>query len=419
MTAEIITIGDEILIGQTIDTNSAWMAKQLNAVGIFVDRIVSISDEREAILNALAEGAERSELILITGGLGPTRDDITKETLCEFFDTRLVMNEAVREGIESWFQRRGIPVLDVNRKQAELPEAASVLPNPRGTAQGMWFERDGRIFVSMPGVPYEMKGIMEDHVIPRVSERFKDLHIEHFTIMTAGIGESLLADKVADWEDSLASVGVKIAYLPSPGVVKVRLTSSGPDAHRIRTVVREKAKEFEAIVGSYVFGYNDEALEAAVGRLLKAERKTIACAESCTGGRIAALLSKHPGSSSFFLGGLVCYSNEAKAKLLGVKTQTLSEHGAVSEETVREMAVNARERFQSDFAVASSGVAGPDGGSEDKPVGTVWIAVAGPNRTFAERFNFSSDRERNIERAVKNALIAVRNEILNNSLGDS
>lgn len=412
MHAEIITIGDEILIGQTVDTNSAWMAKMLNGIGVSIHRITSIADEREAILTTLAEVGERAQLVLITGGLGPTRDDITKLTLCEYFETHLVMNDAVRERIEAWFERRGVPILEVNRKQAELPAACEIIENLRGTAQGMWFERDGVVYVAMPGVPYEMQGIVELHLLDKIKARFERPHIEHYTIMTSGIGESLLANMVADWEESLEAEGIHIAYLPSPGIVKVRLTAIGPDAEAIRTAVRKKAEEFEALAGSYIFGYNDEPLEVAVGRLLKERGLTVGCAESCTGGRIAAALAKHPGSSAFFLGGIVAYDNRVKEALLGVDAATLAAHGAVSEATIRAMAEGGRKALGVDFVVATSGVAGPDGGSEQKPVGLVWMAVAGPKRTVAWVQNFNSDRERNIVRATQAALTLLKNEIL-------
>lgn len=419
MHLELVTIGDEILIGQTVDTNSAWMGKQLNAVGISVRQITSIADTREAILTTLAEVGARADVVLMTGGLGPTRDDITKTTLCEYFDTYLVMHDDIRQRIEDWFNRRGVPVLDVNRKQAELPVGCTVLENLRGTAQGMWFEKDGTIYVSMPGVPYEMQGIVENHVIPMLIERFDRPHIEHFTIMTSGIGESLLADKVKDWEDSLEADGIHIAYLPSPGVVKVRLTAEGADREAIRTVVRKKAIEFEDLAGEHVFGYDDVPLEKAVGDLLADRGLTIATAESCTGGRIAAALSTYPGSSAFFKGSVVAYANEVKTALLGVTESMLAQYGAVSEPVVRQMALAIQTATGADFAIATSGVAGPDGGSTDKPVGTVWIALATPNGITAKRHNFGADRERNILRSVRTGLTDIRKEILRAEVASS
>ena len=407
------------MIGQTVDTNSAWMAKQLNAIGISIHQITSISDTREAILNALAEVNERADLVLMTGGLGPTRDDITKITLCEYFETHLVMHDDVREGIEKWFEARGIPVLDVNRRQAELPAACEVLRNRRGTAQGMWFEKEGTVFVSMPGVPYEMKGIVEEQLIPRLIAHFERPHIEHFTLMTSGIGESLLADKIKAWEDSLDAEDIHIAYLPSPGVVKVRLSAIGNDKAAIQEKIQRKAKEFEQQVGEYVFGYNDMPLHEAVGNLLKENRLTVSTAESCTGGRIAAALAEFPGSSAFFIGGVVAYANEAKMNLLGVEAGTLARNGAVSQAVIEAMARGAQQRFATDYAVATSGIAGPDGGTETKPVGTVWIAVATPNGVKSVLHNFGGDRERNIVRAVQATLTLLRNEILASGVAKS
>lgn len=412
MKAEIITIGDEILIGQTVDTNSAFMAKRLNSIGIMVQEITSISDTREHILEALKEAGSRSDLVLMTGGLGPTRDDITKKTLSEYFDTPLVMHEDIRDRIEAFFNQRGIPVLEVNRMQAMLPEACRPVPNVRGTAQGMWFDREGTVFVSMPGVPYEMQGIVDDHLLQMLKERFQTPHVEHLTLMTHGIGESMLAELVADWEESLEHEQISIAYLPSPGSVKVRLTAVGTDAEKIIKKVREKADEFISLAGKYVFAESDEPIEQTVGRLLKDRGMTIACAESCTGGGIAASLTSIPGSSAYFKGAIVAYDNDVKVKMLGVDPKTLANLGAVSEEVVRQMADGARMKLETDFAVATSGIAGPDGGSEEKPVGLVWIAVSGPHGTKSGVFSFGRDRERNILRSIRSALGMVLNEIL-------
>jgi nicotinamide-nucleotide amidase len=418
MHCEIVTIGDEILIGQTVDTNSAWMAKQLNSIGVFVEQITSIADTREAILTTLEEVGQRADLVLMTGGLGPTRDDITKTTLCAYFDTHLVMHHGIRERIEQWFERRGVPVLEVNRKQAELPASCVVLENLRGTAQGMWFEKDGTVYVSMPGVPYEMQGIVENHLLAKIKDRFILPHIEHCTIMTTGIGESLLADRVKTWEDGLDSKGIHIAYLPSPGVVKVRLTASGHDREAIRTAVRKEKEHFERLAAEYIFGYDDLPLEKAIGDLLKEKGRTLAVAESCTGGRIASSLTAFAGSSSFFWGGVVAYENQVKIDVLGVPPHAIETHGAVSEPVVLAMAEGARKRLKTDYALATSGVAGPSGGSTEKPVGTVWIALSGPNGTSATKHNFGADRERNIIRAMRTALNLLRAEILKEQVGD-
>ena len=412
MRAEIVTIGDELLIGQTVDTNSAWLAKKLNAIGVEVAQITSVSDTREHILWGLKEAGSRSDLVLTTGGLGPTKDDITKKTLCEYFDTELVMHEDIRERIESYFKYRGIPFLEVNRQQAALPANCTPVLNVRGTAQGMWFDHEGTVYVSMPGVPYEMQGIVEDHLLDMIVKRFERPHIEHLTMMTQGIGESSLADMVEDWQDSLDAEGISLAYLPSPGTVKVRLTSKGPDAEAIKEKVRRKADEFIAIAGEYVFAEEDIPLEEAVGKALIEKGQTVATAESCTGGRIASFLTKVAGSSQYYYGSVVSYDNSVKQGLLGVTEATLIEHGAVSEATARQMAEEVRKVIGTDYGVATTGVAGPGGGSEAKPVGTVWIAVAGPNGTRAELHRYGKDRERNILRSTREALSMLRDEIL-------
>ncbi|MCH2198799.1 MAG: competence/damage-inducible protein A [Flavobacteriales bacterium] len=412
MRAEIITIGDEILIGQTVDTNSAWLAKRLNSIGVSVAQITSIADTREHILSSLKEASERADLILMTGGLGPTRDDITKKTLCEYFDTELVMHDDIRERIESYFAGRGIPILEVNRQQAALPAKCTPVENLRGTAQGMWFDHEGTVFVSMPGVPFEMKGIVDNHLLRMIQERFETPHIEHLTMMTQGIGESRLSDMVQDWEDSLEAERISIAYLPSYTSVKVRLTSIGPDAEAIKAKVRRKADEFISLAGKYVYAEQDEAIQFTLSRLLTNQGLTVASAESCTGGRIASALTAIPGASAYFMGSTIAYHNDIKEGELGVKHETFLAHGAVSEAIVREMAEGARSKFGTDYAVATSGVAGPSGGSDEKPVGLVWIAVSSAKGTIAKEFRFGKDRARNIDRAVHMALSMVRDEIL-------
>ncbi|MBI1267431.1 MAG: competence/damage-inducible protein A [Cryomorphaceae bacterium] len=412
MRAELITIGDEILIGQTVDTNSAWMAKNLNELGIFVYQITSISDTREHILQALADAASRVELVLITGGLGPTNDDITKATLCEYFSTHLVRNEGVEEKIKTMFGQRGIPILDVNLQQADLPANCQVIENKRGTAQGMWFEYKGVVYASMPGVPFEMEGIMKDHLLEKIRLHFETPHILHFHILTQGIGESMLANRIADWEASLAEVDIKLAYLPSFGAVKLRLTTSGPDEKLLKKHVDQKVSEFMKIAGEVVYGFNDESLEATVGELLQERKATLSTAESCTGGRIASAITSIHGSSAYFLGSVVSYANDVKVNLLQVDDNAIHAHGAVSEAVVIQMANGVKEKLNSTYSIAVSGIAGPDGGSEEKPVGTVWIAIAGPNETVAEKFLFRGDRKRILQRTSQMGLSMARNEIL-------
>jgi nicotinamide-nucleotide amidase len=412
MQSEIITIGDELLIGQTVDTNSAWMAKKLNAIGVSVFQITSVSDDVDHILSALRDASERSDLVLITGGLGPTKDDITKQTLCKYFDTHLVMHHDVRERIEAYFASRGLPALEVNKKQAEMPANATVVPNAKGTAQGMWFEKEGTVYVSMPGVPYEMQCIMEDHLLELIQKRFKRPHIEHYTIQTSGIGESMLAALVEDWENSLGAEGISLAYLPSPGIVKLRLTSIGEDKKAIQEKVQRKAEEFKHLAAKYIFGEGDDQIEEVVGKLLEQKEMTVSTAESCTGGTIASSITKRPGSSAYFIGSIVAYNDDVKINLLGVQAETLQKCGAVSAETVIEMAEGARKSLNTTFSVATSGIAGPDGGTQTKPVGLIYVAVSGPQGTVVEELKFSSDRDRNILRTTRSALSLLRIEIL-------
>lgn len=410
--AEIITIGDELLIGQTVDTNSAWMASELNALGINLYQITSISDEKEHILRSLKECAQRSSVILITGGLGPTKDDITKSTLCEYFDTELQMNHEILDGIVDYFKSKGKAILEMNRMQAMLPKACTALINTRGTASGMWFERNGVVYVSMPGVPYEMKGLMREEVLPRLKEKFKTPAIFHKTIMTQGIGESFLAKKVEVWENSLPSRNLKLAYLPSPGIVKVRISAYGDDEEALKDEVLKATDEFRSMVPEYVYGEDGESLEVIVGRLLADHKKTLSIAESCTGGKISEMITAIAGSSAFFMGSAVTYSNASKVELLGVKSESLNKWGAVSEAVVEEMAVGAQKFFKTDYAIATSGVAGPGGGTEEKPVGLVWIALATPNGVLSERCLFGKNRGRNIKQAANRSLDMLRKEII-------
>lgn len=414
MKAEIITIGDEILIGQTVDTNSTWLAENLHPLGIKVERITTISDTRAAILSAVEESFSRSDLILMTGGLGPTRDDITKETLAEYFDTTLVRNEKVLEGIEAWFRERGRPVLEVNRAQADLPKDARILENTRGTAQGMWFERKGKVLISMPGVPYEMKGIMRDGGFEALRTRFGTPNIIHKTVLTLGIGESYLADLMSDWESSLRNEGLSLAYLPSPGLVRLRLSgfANNGEAEKVEGRIAHYIHELKRRMPQHVFGYGKQTIAEVLGMMLQSNGQTLAVAESCTGGYISHLITAVPGSSGHYLGGVTAYSNAAKAKVLGVDPELIHSHGAVSEPVVKAMAKGVRNRMGSTYAIATSGIAGPDGGSDEKPVGTVWLAIAGPGFCKAAVHNFGRSRSRNITISALSALNWLRNEIL-------
>lgn len=406
MLAEIVTIGDEILIGQVVDTNSAWIAQHLNAIGIGVKQISSVSDNREHILRALTEAHARADLILITGGLGPTKDDITKQTLADYFASKLVENRQVLENVENIFRRLRGPaaeLLDINRQQALVPENCQVLVNNNGTAPGMWFERDGKIYVSMPGVPHEMMYMMEESVIPRLKASLDLPVIIHLTIMTAGEGESYLAKKIEDIEESLPA-HIKLAYLPKPGQVRLRLSAYGDDQVLLNQEINQYADRIIERVGSAVFAKEDMPLEKAILNYMAEKGLTLSTAESCTGGYIAHLVTQHPGSSKVYLGGAVSYSYELKESMLGVKNETLWQSGAVSRETVTEMVGGALANFKSDYAIAVTGIAGPDGGTPEKPVGTVWIGVANSEKTITKKFLFGSKRQQNIERTAIAAL---------------
>ncbi len=403
MLAEIITIGDEILIGQIVDTNSAWMAQKLNDAGIRVKQITSVSDDRTHIQEALRNAQNRAELILITGGLGPTKDDITKKTLTEFFGVGLRRDEEVLTNVKAIFERLKVPLTEINKQQADVPENCTVLQNKNGTAPGMWFSNAGRIFVSMPGVPFEMMYLMEEEVIPRIKSLFKLPVIVHQTILTAGIGESFLSETIAGIEDSLPG-HIKLAYLPKLGQVRLRLSGYGPDEAILKQEVAGFAKQIEESAGQYIIALEDKPIEKAVLDFMQVSGLTLAVAESCTGGFISQLITQHSGSSRVYLGGAVTYSNDLKVKMLGVSKDTLEEHGAVSEQTVKEMVAGVLKYYGSDYALAVSGIAGPDGGTEEKPVGTVFIAVASKQNVITGRFKFGTKRAQNIERAAINAL---------------
>jgi len=412
--ALIITIGDEILIGQTIDTNSAWIGNKLNEIGIEIDQILSVRDREDAIIEALEFAInKRFPLVILTGGLGPTKDDITKKVLCKFFDTSLEMNAEILLKIESYFKARGRDILDTNRQQAALPKNCVILPNNLGTASGMLFEKDNSMVVSMPGVPYEMKGIFEEQLIPHLKSNFDLPAIYHKTIMFEGIGESFLAEKIKDWEESLNAEAIKIAYLPSPGVVKVRLTAMGNKMESLQEKVNRKAKELSALMPKFIFGEDDIKLEETISEILNNSGKTISTAESCTGGYIAHLLTSVAGSSNYFKGSIVSYANEVKENQLGVSSSDLENFGAVSKEVVEQMATGVRSRLKTDYAISTSGVAGPTGGTEVKPVGFVWIAIASKHQVISKKFQFEKDRARNIRRTAMSALNMLRREVEN------
>lgn len=412
MQVEIITIGDEILIGQIVDTNSAWMAQQLNLQGFGIKQITSVSDSESHILNALKEASTRVNIVIITGGLGPTKDDITKKTLCKYFNTTLVFNELVYEDVETLFKDRGYEVTALNRGQAEVPKNCEVIRNPVGTAPGMWFNHKDIIYISMPGVPYEMMFLMEKIIIPKLIKHFKAPTIMHHTLLTQGIGESILAEKINAWEDALPN-NFKLAYLPSVSSVKLRLSAIGEERKILEEAFSYHLEVLRKLVHKYCFGENDDTLALVIGRILISENKTIATAESCTGGEIAASITKIAGCSAYFKGSIVCYANSIKENFLEVSKEDLDTYGAVSKQVVESMAKGVIKAMNVDYAIATSGIAGPSGGSEDKPVGTVWIAVANNKGVFSKQFLFGKNRERTIQAATLTSLNLMRRFLLN------
>ncbi|GAO44278.1 CinA family nicotinamide mononucleotide deamidase-related protein [Flavihumibacter petaseus] len=415
ITSSIITIGDELLIGQVVDTNSAWMAQELNQVGISVSRRVAVGDDWQAIWNAIDQEMAGSHIVLVTGGLGPTADDITKPLLNEYFGGKLVLNQKVLEHVRYLFDKvYKRPMIPRNEKQAEVPDTCTVIHNANGTAPGMWFEKNGRILVSMPGVPFEMKGMMKDSVIPELVGRYKLPLILHRTMLTAGIGESFLADRISAFENALPS-HVKLAYLPHYGMVRLRLSATGFNREELIMQMDSLFETLQEQLADVVATSRDEPMEAAVARLLLERNATLATAESCTGGYIAHLITSRAGSSQYFNGSVISYANAVKTDLLGVPEATLQSDGAVSEATVTQMVKGALASFKSDYAIATSGIMGPGGGSEEKPVGTVWIAAGNKNGVRAMRFQFRFDRMRNIELASFNALNFLRKFMLDQS----
>lgn len=411
MRASIITIGDELLIGQTIDTNSAWMGAELSKIGFDVRKMTSIHDRRDDILRELADAEGNSEVVLITGGLGPTSDDITKQTLCEYFNTRMVMNERVLAMVTEMMSRRNFPMNENNRRQAEVPESCRVLENRTGTAPGMWFEKNGTIFVSLPGVPYEMKHLMNEIVMPELIQRFTSQIIIHKNIMTYGSPEAKLAEILTDFEAEIPK-DIRLAYLPSSGVIKLRLTATGNNREKLQSIVDEQVGKLYRTIPEFIYGEDEDSLEMVIGKLLKGRNATLCTAESCTGGEIAHLITSVAGSSGWYKGSIVAYANQVKTRMLGVHEDIIKNHGAVSREVVCSMASGSRRVFGTDFSVATSGIAGPDGGSAEKPVGTIWIAVDSPQGIAAEKHVFGTERLVNIRRFSLAALNLLRKQII-------
>ena len=412
--AEIITIGDEILFGQITDTNTQWIGAELTGIGIRPVRKTSVGDKKEDIISAFTEASQRVDVIIVTGGLGPTKDDITKHTFCEYFGSELKMNQDALALVTEFFSKRGRAMTELNIQQAALPDNCTYIPNLWGTAPGMWFEKDGVVYVSLPGVPYEMKSLMQFEILPRLQARFVLNIIQHKIVKTIGIGESFLAEKIAAWEDALPE-HIKLAYLPHFGQVRLRLTGTGSDREMLDLQLREQVDLLIPQIAEHVYGYDTDELESIIGALLLKRGATVGTAESCTGGFLAHRLTSLPGSSAYFEGSVVSYSNFLKMKLLGVQEMTLNTYGAVSEETVREMAEGARRALNTTYAIATTGIAGPDGGTPEKPVGTVWIACATPTETVTQLLKLSNARNINIELTSTYALNLLRKTVSKNT----
>lgn len=411
MKAWIITIGDELLIGQTVDTNSAFIGAELSKAGFDIERKISIHDRRDDILQTFRGINPDVQLVITTGGLGPTSDDITKQTLCEVFDTRLVLNREVLARVEEMMLRRAFPMNENNRLQAMVPENCRVIPNEMGTAPGMLFEKDATMFIFMPGVPFEMKHMMTQHVIPMLKEKFNTQSIIHKNIMTYGAPEALLAEMLIGFEASLPEE-ISLAYLPSSGVIKLRLTGRGENRDMVEKIIREQAGKLYQTIPDLIYGENEKPLEKVVGELLAERKQTLSTAESCTGGKIAQMITSFAGSSAYFMGSVVAYDNSVKKNLLGVPDELLNKYGAVSEQVVTAMAEGVRRVTGTDFSVATSGIAGPDGGSPSKPVGTVWIAVSSDKEIETGKYVFGSERHQNILRFSNAALNLLRLQII-------
>ncbi len=411
MKAEIITIGDELLIGQVIDTNSVWLGQQLSSLGITLYQRTACGDSREQILSCLHDASLRSDTIIITGGLGPTKDDITKKTLCEYFDTTLVTDEKVLAWVTQIFSMRKMPMLDINLQQAMVPANSKTLWNRSGTAPGMWFDVNNKIYISLPGVPFEMKVIFEEEAIPLLKQKFELPFIYHRTLQTCSIGESFLANKIKDIEEKLPTY-IKLAYLPSVGAVRLRLSAYGNNKKQLETEVAQICNQFYERIGEYIYGEGNDSLNEVIGVLLKGKNKTMATAESCTGGFIAHQITSIAGSSKYFKGSIVSYDNSIKQLELNVSDEILKTVGAVSEACVKQMATEVLKKFDVDYAIATSGIAGPDGGTDEKPVGTVWIAIANKNGVIAQKFNMGDNRERTILRTCLMSLDMLRKMLL-------
>ena len=409
MNIELLSIGDELLIGQTINTNAAWIGQEMSLIGARIVRTTVISDTTEAIQSSLDSIDSNTDCFIITGGLGPTKDDITKHTLCSYFNTRLEVHLPTLKKIEDYFFKRNRPMLESNIQQAELPLNCVILNNYYGTAAGMWFEEKGKIFISLPGVPYEMKGIMLEEVIPRLKEKFSLKSIYHKTALTQGIGESFLAEIIYNWENSIRSNNLGLAYLPSPGLVKLRITSYRGEEDK--KIIDAYFDELKNLIPEALYGFENDSLPQIIGEILRTRKMTIGTVESCTSGLLASQICSISGASDYFMGSLLTYSNSLKISLADVSPETLEKFGAVSEEVIKEMALGGRKKLGVDCCISTSGIAGPNGGTDEKPVGLVWIAIALPTKTIVKKFQFGDNRERTVQMTVSSALNYLRHEL--------
>ncbi len=415
MKCEVISIGDELLIGQTVNTNATWIGEKLNNFGFTMAYGAVISDNKDDIISALINAANRSDVIIITGGLGPTKDDITKHTLTEYFNTSLELNKDIETNIIAYFKSVNRPILKSNLDQALLPKSCHVLSNSRGTASGMWFEKNNIIYISLPGVPYEMKGIMQEHVFPKLlSKMGGETLVVNKTIRTHGMGESFLAEIIKSWEDKLESNNIKLAYLPSPGIVKLRLSVLGLNQLILEKKLDDAIDELKALIPDQIYGYGNVTMEGIVGNLLKDRELTVATAESCTGGSVSKMLTSISGSSYYFNGSIVSYTNQSKVDLLNVDNNDIDNYGAVSQQVVEQMAEGVRNKLHANYGISTSGISGPSGGTKEKPVGTVWIAVASKNRIVSKKLKLGYNRERNIHVSSLSVLNLLRLELLKN-----
>ena len=417
MKATIVTIGDEILIGQIVDTNSGFIAKSLDKIGVEIHEMISISDNKNHILETFSKLQNQVDLVIITGGLGPTKDDITKHTFCEYFDDKLVRNEAVEKHVIDLIERAmKRPASQMNKDQALVPSKCIVLHNQVGTAPGMWMKKENTVYISLPGVPYEMKYIVENEIIPKIIREYERPYIIHKTIMTYGQGESLVAERIENWENNLPEF-IKLAYLPSPGRVRLRLSARGTDKEFLEQKISENVLSLSKIIGDIIVGFDgDETIEVILGRLLSDNNKTLATAESCTGGKIAQVITSVSGASKYFKGSVVSYATETKISVLGLSEQLIKEHSVVSFEVAKAMAISVKKLMKSDYAIATTGNAGPTKGDGKAEIGIVFIAIATPNEVIVEEFDFGQPREKVIDRAVNKAFEMLQKEILKNLL---